>query len=134
MSQKSAIWIDKRQAWILKMKGDQEEFEQVDSSIDESKPGGGYRGTTPDQSQGGKADDHVLNRQLGQFQEFFDEIISKVENSEKVVIEGPAETKMALLKRFREQKRLREIELELRNADSMTLNQFKAGARSVLAK
>ena len=129
----SAIWLDKRQAWIYKTDGEVEEFEKVESAVDEMKPSGGYRGDSPDQSQGGTPDDKILNRQLGQFRTYFDEIIAKVRDAEKLVIEGPAETKLGLLKRIKEQKRLNNIELNIKNADSMTINEFKAEARTLLS-
>jgi len=130
---KSAIWIDKRKAWVMKWDGQKEEFDQVESAVEEVKPKGGYRGKTPDQSQGGTADDRILNRNINQLKNFFDEVISSVDKAEKIFVEGPAETKTALVKRLREQKKYDAIEVEVKNADSMTLNQFKSEARKMLS-
>ncbi len=130
---KAAIWIDKRNAWIMKLDGQKEEFDQVESAVEEMKPMGGFRGKTPDQSQGGTPDNKVLNRQTNQFKDFFDKVIAKVDSSESIVIEGPADTKTELVKRLREQKRLDAIEVDVKNADSMTMNQFKAEARQLLS-
>lgn len=131
---KSGIWIDSRKAWIIKLADAGELFEELISDVEDTHAVAGYGGSVAYQAQGAKSDDKILNRRKKQFKDFFDKIITRVKDSESILIEGPAEAKLGLFRKIKEDRSMSKVLLQLRDADKMTDNQFKAEVRQYFFK
>lgn len=127
---KAGIWIDSKKAWIMKISNSEEVFEQIISDVDDSRVGGGSGTSIPHQSQSANPEDRLLNKRNEQFKEFFDKVMATVKDSESILIEGPAEAKLGLVKKIKGNKTMKEVPVEMRNADSLTENQFRADMRN----
>ncbi len=123
---KAGIWLDSKEAWIYKLHGQGEEFVQIFSQVEDTKAGGGYGGASPYGPQMAAPDDKILNRRKHQFKQFFDEIREKIEGSNEILIEGPAEAKLGLHRFIEEVASMKNAHLEIRSADKRTDNQFRA--------
>jgi stalled ribosome rescue protein Dom34 len=127
--EKTGIWIDKRQAWVLRLDGQQEHFEVLQSEVEDFNPAGGYGGKVPYSAQVANPEDKIQNRQEAQLHRFFDQVIDRVKSSSHVLIEGPAEAKTGLYKQIATNNQLKSIIVEARSSDKKTENQFKSGIR-----
>lgn len=127
---KTGIWIDSKKAWIYKLDKEKEEFEQIVSEVEDTRASGGYGGAIPYAAQVANPDDKIQNRKNQQFKNFFDEISKKVHDSDEILIEGPAEAKLGLLRFIKEINSMKDVNLEMRNADKRTENQFRAEVKN----
>ncbi|NND94184.1 MAG: hypothetical protein HKN45_04915 [Flavobacteriales bacterium] len=131
---KAGIWIDSQKAWIYTLENSDEEFEQVISEVEDTRVGGGYGGATPYGPQVANPDDKIMNRRDHQFNRFFENVSNKLKGTNEVLIEGPAEAKIGLMKFIKELSALRDVQLEMRTADKLTENQFRAEVKDYFDK
>lgn len=130
----AGIWLDKRNAVIIQFDGDREIVSYFNSDIDEGNIKGGSRTSTPYSPQETVSETHVLEKRKHQLKKYFQNLISKVENTDQLLIMGPAETKKAM---FTELNNMHESHIKkvfLENADSMTVPQIRAKVRSYFNK
>lgn len=124
MKKKIGVWIDNREAIIVKLTDKGEQIIRVYSDAEKQiRFEGGSRKDglqTTETIQGRKFD-----MQLGKY---FDDVISHIRDAEMIQIFGPGEAKDGLLKRM-ENDNLNELNVEIESADSMTDNQVVAKVR-----
>lgn len=135
MTKMTGIWIDKRTAKIVNRSGDAEEYQTIQSGIEEYHPKGGSGTSLKGGPQDVVQDSKYLERIKHQQQSFFKNIAKNIEDSDAIVIFGPAQTGEKLHRELSESypeihKKVRGLE----KADSMTNNQVKAWVRDYFSK
>lgn len=129
MKKKIGLWIDNREAIIVKLTEKGEQIIRINSGADKQiRFAGGSRKDglqTTEAIRGNKID-----AQLGKY---FDDIIAHIRDAELIQIFGPGETKGELVKRLNNSD-LKECIVEIETADSMTENQIVAKVREYFLK
>jgi len=135
MKAKYGIWVDKRIAKLVSIDGGTENFQTIDSNIEEFHPKGGsgsrFKGGPQDVVQ----DSKYLEREKHQHKEFFKNIAEKVKDAESLVIFGPAQTGEKLYSAlFDSHPEIYNKAKCLAKADSMTDNQIKAWVKTYFSE
>jgi stalled ribosome rescue protein Dom34 len=131
MKKVTGIWIDKRIAKIVTLHNDSENFLEINSSIEEFHPKGGSGTRLKGGPQDVVQDSKYTEREKHQQKRFFKSIIDVIEDSDSIVIFGPAEMGKKLHSDISESNpTLYEKISEVAPADSMTDNQVKAWIRN----
>ena len=129
MKKKIGLWIDNREAIIVKLTDKGEQIIRVYSDAEKQmRFEGGSRKDglqTTETIQGRKFD-----MQLGKY---FDNIVDLIRDAEMIQIFGPGEAKDGLLKQL-ENDNLKEHIAEIETADSMMDNQVVAKVREYFSK
>lgn len=127
---KIGIWIDKKEAKIISIENGNEHLKTIMADIEDFNPQGGsgtkFKGGPQDVVQ----DSKYLEREKHQFAEFFKAIVPSLEDTNVVVIFGPAQAGEKLYKELKEKypqlcSKIKSIE----KADNMTDNQLMAWVR-----
>ncbi|MBC3846651.1 hypothetical protein H8K90_09690 [Winogradskyella echinorum] len=126
----TGIWLDKDKALIVTLENEQEKFETVTSNLDHFRIHGGSGTRLKGGPQDVVQDSKYLEREKHQMKSYFHNIIPKIENSDALVIFGPAETNERFAKELHENYNALSTKLKaVEKADSMTDNQVKAWVR-----
>ena len=124
MKKKTGLWIDHREAVIVKLTDKGEQITRIKSDAEKQiRFAGGSRqdGRQTTEAIRGKK----LDTQLGQY---FDDIIALIRDAEFIQIFGPGEAKNELAKRL-EKDGLKERIVDIETIDTMTDNQIAAKVR-----
>jgi stalled ribosome rescue protein Dom34 len=129
------IWIDKEKAHVILIKEDSEDMTTIVSEIENFHIHGGsgtqFKGGPQDVVQ----DSKYLEREKHQFKGYFKKIISLINDADRIVIYGPAETGEKFNKELTTNyKDISKKVKDVFKADSMTDNQTKALIRSYFKK
>jgi len=127
MKKLTGIWLDKRTAKMVTLENDTEDFQTINSSIEEFHPKGGSGTRLKGGPQDVVQDSKYTEREKQQQKAFFKDIVEMIGEVDQLVIFGPAEmgeklyselsrTNMTLYKKVK----------EVKSADSMSDNQIKA--------
>ncbi len=132
------IWLDRRKAFLVYLTenpvlfdGRREMLEQIESGIERRVrlSGGSRTGKTPYGPQeiavDGKQDERI-RRRLG---EYYNKILNRISDADRVLIFGPGEAKKELQKEIERSKILPLRKLTSQAADKMTANQIVARAK-----
>lgn len=130
----TGIWLDVRNAYIINVHNGEDEYEVIRSDIDEFNPKGGYGSSIPYDQQDAMSEQRYLRRKNQQMSEYFDKIIKKVNDSDEIVIMGPAETRLFLEKAIKAQPQLNTEILDNISMDSLTENQIRAAVRDFFSE
>lgn len=131
MKKITGIWIDKRIAKFLTFENNTENFQSIASSIEEFKPKGGSGTRLKGGPQDVVQDRKYTEREKHQQKSFFNSIIEFIEDSDEIVIFGPAEMREKLYAEIYESKpKIAKKVHEVIAADSMTDNQVKTLVRN----
>lgn len=120
----TGIWLDKKKAIIVTLQNDKEEIHTIQSDINDFH-------VTANRFIGGALeevqDSKYLNREKQQFKTYFKDITEEIEDTDALVIFGPAETYREFANELsKSYKKLSNKVKGVKNADSMTENQVKA--------
>jgi hypothetical protein len=129
MKKNIGMWIDNREAIIVKLTDKGEQITRIKSVAEKQiRFEGGSRkdGLQTTEAIRGKK----LDAQLGKY---FDDIIAHIRDAELIQIFGPGETKGELVKQLKNSD-LKECIVEIETADSMTENQIVAKVREYFLK
>jgi len=132
---KTGVWLDKDKALIVTLENNKECLKTILSNMEHYHVHGGsgtrFKGGPQDVVQ----DSKYLQREKHQLKRYFEDIISKINNTDALVIFGPGEAQVKLQKRINEDnKELFGKLLANVKVDSMTNNQVKAWVRDFFAK
>lgn len=131
MKAKYGIWIDKRTAKLVSIKGSSENFQTIDSNIEEYHPKGGSGSRLKGGPQDVVQDSKFIEREKHQRKDFFTKIAKQVQNTDSLIIFGPSETGNQLYKVLSESHpEIYDKAKCLVKADSMTDNQIKAWVKT----
>jgi hypothetical protein len=124
----AGLWIDHREAIIVVLKSTGAETERIQSTVEKQLRRSGEPDHGRFEYQEVPADDSRQREYTGHLARYYDAIISRLRDSESILIFGPGETKGELKKRFeRHPDASRTITLE--TADKMTEPQIVAMVR-----
>lgn len=131
MAKRMGIWIDKRQAKVYTLTGEDQALTTIASEVDEYNPIGGSRTARSDGPQDVVQDSKYTQREKQQLKDFFARLTDPIAEADEVVIFGPAQTGQKLADELQAQyKHLADKVVGVEKADSMTDNQIKAWVRS----
>lgn len=129
MEKQVGIWIDSKKAIIVALDGQKEErITEIDSEVENSVYHNkeGNKGTFSG-SHHSESETKFENRKNEQMDYYLDVVMTNVKGSENLYIFGPAETKIKLEKKIRDEKSLGKTNLKaVETSDNMTLNQIVA--------
>ena len=131
----AGLWIDHRKAVVVSITDDGETIERIESDIERKVrlSGGSRTGKTPygpqQVSVNGKQEERI-KRQLRQY---YQEIIRRIQDSNKILIFGPGEAKIELKKEIEKSKELALKKITVEVADKMTERQIAAVVRQFFA-
>ncbi len=127
---KTGVWLDKRNAFIVKINTDVENLVIVTSEIDTFKVWGGsgtkFKGGPQDVVQ----DSKYLEKEKHQLRNYFNSIIDEIDETDELLIIGPAEVPQYFHKHIESSNTdLFDKIIAFKKEDSMTENQIKAYVR-----
>jgi len=124
------VWIDKNKAHVVTIDGKNEGLITIDSNIEHFHVGGGSSSKLKGGPQNVVQDSKYLEREKHQFKSYFDELVSKINTADALVIFGPAEMNMNFKKELElNHKGLNSKVKSVDKVDSMTNNQVIAWVR-----
>ncbi len=129
MEKQVGIWIDTKKAIIVTLEGHKEEkITEIDSDVENSVYHNkeGDKGTFSG-SHHGDSETKFDNRKKEEMDYYLKAVIANIKDSDYLYIFGPAETKIKLEQKIRDEKSLGKINLKaVETADNMTLNEIVA--------
>ncbi len=120
------VWLDTRKAMIYELSGSELTMKTIDSEIEEFNPKGGYGSQVAYQFQDAISESGYLERKKQQEKKYFKQIISNLKDAGRIVLMGPAETRLHLEKAINETYELRDKVEDNLPLDSLTDNQIRA--------
>jgi hypothetical protein len=126
----AGIWLDKRNAVIVQLDGEKEKVTMVTSDVEEGKPKGGSGSPVHYSPEDTISEKHLLNKKKQDLKNYFQNLITKVENVDYLLIMGPSESKNGLLKEIKSRQLFAKNQMSIESADSMTLPQIKSRVRN----
>ena len=124
---KIGIWIDKREAKIIRLEDGRETQKSVRSEVEEYHPKGGSGSRAKGGPQDVVQDSKYTNREKQQLKDYFNQVITHIINADAIVITGPAETGEKLNKELEQNHSAIHSKVSsVEKADVMTDNQLMA--------
>ena len=120
------IWIDTRDAYVVKVSKDAQEVSHIISGIETFNPKGGSRSNVPYGPVDTVSESKYLEKKKHQEVKYFDNIIREIMSCNNVMIFGPAEAKLKFKKRIEARTELRIRVLKCIQSDSITKKQMIA--------
>ncbi len=121
------IWLDKEKAFIVKLENETETLNTISSNVEDFKIHGGSGSRLKGGPQDVVQDSKYLEREKQQFKQYFKNIATQLEDTDALVIFGPAETYKKFKKELEERyKNINSKVKSVQKADSMTNNQIIA--------
>lgn len=124
---KTGIWLDKKKALVVELENGNETLLTVKSNVEDFHISGGSGTKLKGGPQDVVQDSKYLEREKHQLSNYFKELATKIDNSEELVLFGPAGTNEKFYKEL--QKKYKDIGKKVKDvvkADSMTSNQIVA--------
>ncbi len=124
MKKKTGLWIDHREAVIVKLTDKGEQITRIKSDAEKQiRVSGGSRQDGLQTTEAVR--DKKLDTQLGQY---FDDVVALIRDAELIQIFGPGDAKNELAKQL-EKDGLKERIVDIETVDTMTDNQIAAKVR-----
>jgi hypothetical protein len=137
------IWIDHRRAYIVSCNKSRLEFEQeeketvitIESGVEKHLrlSGGARTRNTPYGPQDIAVDSKIDDRRKHQLQDYYQDIIRRIQGAKKILIFGPGEAKRELEKEIKKSKALSQKISAVETTDKMTERQIAAKTRKFFA-
>ncbi len=126
----TGIWLDKEKAYIVSLENENETFQTVSSNIEHYNIHGGSGTRLKGGPQDVVQDSKYLEREKQQLKQYFKAIASQINDTNALVIFGPAETYEKFSKELHENYKSLSAKIkDVKKADSMSDNQVKALVR-----
>jgi hypothetical protein len=132
------IWLDHREAFVVYLSknqpldnANQEMIDRIESETERRVrlSGGSRSRKTPYGPQEISVDSKQEDRIKGQLRKYYQEIIKRISDADRILIFGPGEAKMELKKEIEKSKQLAGKIKQIESADKMTMRQIAAKAR-----
>ncbi len=124
MGTHTGIWLDLKHAYIITLRNERADIEELESNIEDFHVKGGSRSKQPYGPMDKTSDTKFLERKNHQVSEFVEKLKSKVEDCEALYLFGPAEAKISLEKAILEDKNFKPQLLSVETAGHLTENQM----------
>jgi len=133
------IWLDRREAFVVYLlnnkpftAGKQEIVERIESNIERRVrlSGGSRSRKTPYGPQEIAVDSKQESRVKQQLHEYYQQIIKRISDADRILIFGPGEAKIELKKAIEKTQLLAAKIMKVESADKMTIRQITAKSRA----
>ena len=128
MKNKTGIWIDSSKAIIVNLKENDAQIKEIQSNLEDA-----YYDANEGDKGSFMGQQHISNekkfdsKEAQQLNQFLDDVITDIKDTDELYIFGPAETKTKLRSKIEEAGQKLKFELKsVETSDSMTLNQVVA--------
>jgi hypothetical protein len=127
----AGLWLDHRKAVIISITDDGENIERVESNVERKVrlSGGSRTGKTPYGPQQVAVDGKQETRMKRQLRNYYQEIIRRIRDANKILILGPGEAKTEFKKEMEKSRELTAKIAIIEAEDKMTEKQIAAKAR-----
>jgi hypothetical protein len=133
MAINAGVWIDHRQAVIVRLTDRGEETRQIDSGVNHPEiSANGPRSTNPYTPNDFVAEDKLQRKFANGLTKYYDEVIMCIRDANAILILGPSEAKLELHKRM-EGNKLGDRIADVQAADKLTERQIAASVRQYFA-
>lgn len=131
MKRQTGIWIDTSKAIIITLDGGKEIITEIESDIENRihHDDEGNKGTFSGNHHGSN-ETKFEERKKNQMNIFLKDVLSHVHESDELFVFGPAETKIELEKKIKEDKSINNKLKSVETADSLTSNQIVAKVKN----
>ncbi len=142
MKKYAGIWLDRREAFVVSLTKSQMPFaensqmiEHVESGIERRVrlSGGSRSRKTPYGPQSISVDSKQEDRIKSQLRKYYKEILQRINDADKILIFGPGEAKIELIKEIEKSKSSAAKIEKIEAADKMTEKQIAAKVRNFFA-
>ena len=134
MEKYAGVWIDHEKAFIVRKYFDNEDSFCLESGVEGSfRLSGGSRTSTPYGPQDVSSEKKIERRRSHHLHQYYQEIIKKIRNADRIMIFGPGEAKFELEKEMKEIKELNAKIAGIETADKMTERQIAAKIKKFFA-
>jgi hypothetical protein len=124
---KKGIWIDGKNAIIVKLQNNEEQLEKISSEIEFRERFDGEGNQVTRMGRQYFTDEKTKDEKLKhQFKNYFDAVIDNIKDADSIHVFGPAETKINLQKELLKHPQVNARVKKVEPADSMTDKQFIA--------
>jgi hypothetical protein len=123
---KIGIWLDIREAYIIKVSPMAKEIQHVTSNVESYNPKGGSRSNVPYGPVETVSESKYHEKKKHQESAYFDHIITLIKQDSEIMILGPAQAKFKFRKHIESTSYPNIKILDCIQADSMTVNQMEA--------
>ena len=131
MKKYMGVWIDREKAFLVSIMGDKENTTFVESNVESRvRHSGGSRSRTPYGPQDVSSERKRDERHRHHLRDYYQRIISVLEDAHKIMIFGPGEAKTELGKEIKKSKQLSQRIVSFEPADKMTEKQIAAKVRN----
>jgi hypothetical protein len=133
------IWLNKREAFVVSLaktqplaEENQEILERIESKMERRVrlSGGSRSKKTPYGPQEISVDSKQEDRIKGQLRKYYQQIIRRVSDADRILIFGPGEAKIELKKQIEKSKELAGKIKKIESADKMTQRQIAAKVKT----
>ena len=131
----AGLWLDRRQSIVVSINDLGEFVERIESDIERKVrlSGGSRSGKTPYGPQQVSVDSKQEARIKRHLHRYYQEIISRIRDANKILIFGPGEAKTELQKELKKTRGLAAKKITVEPADKMTARQIAAKVRKYFA-
>ncbi len=127
----AGVWVDHREAVLVKLSDDGEQVLQILSEAERHVHRPSDRSTEPHEPLHVPADDTRQRKYTAKLNQFYDEIITSLGHCQSILIMGPGEARTELRKRM-ETKHVNAQDISVEPADKMTKPQVAARVREYM--
>ena len=130
MARETGLWIDHRKAIIVRLSGEGEDSQIVESNIERRpRATGGSPSTTPYGPKDAVAEDRLERKYKKRLSSYYDDVLLCIRDAESIFIFGPGEAKIEFRKHIEKKKPGSQV-VAVETVDKMTENQIKSKVRS----
>lgn len=132
----AGLWIDHRKAIVVSITDEGETLEKIESDIERKVrlSGGSRTAKTPYGPQQVSVDGKQEERIKRQLREYYQVIIRRIKDANKILIFGPGEAKTELKKEIEKSRELVLKKITVEAADKMTERQIAAKVRQFFSE
>ena len=127
----AGVWVDHREAILVKLSDDREETVHIRSGTERHLHRPSDRSTEPHEPLQVPADDIRQRKYTAKLNQFYDEVIASLGHCQSILIMGSGEAKTELRKRMETQP-VDAVEISVEPADRMTEPQIVARVREYM--
>ncbi len=125
------IWIDRRDAFLILIKGDRTTVERIESNADSHfRPKGGWKASGTAVAQSVSKEKTADERRKHQLHDFYQTLVQKITKADTLLIFGPGEAKHELTKEIEKIKGPRPRIAAVKAAEKSTENQLVAEVKA----
>ena len=131
----AGLWLDHRQSVVVSITDEGEAVERIQSDIERKVrlSGGSRTGKTPYGPQQVSVDGKQEERIKRQLRQYYQEIIQRIQDANKILIFGPGEAKIELKKELQKYREFTLKKITVEPSDKMTERQIAAKVRQFFA-